>query len=223
MRSFGDVFEHYVRSNLLATQRVFEAAAAAGVRVVFASSSSIYGDAESYPTPEDASRARSRPYGITKLGCEHLARAYAQSFGLDVVVLRYFTVYGPRQRPDMAFARIVDALARGASFELYGDGLQSRSFTYVGDAVDATIAAMERGDRWRLQRRRRGRRRRCGTRSRPLERVSGRKLDLVERPPRPGDVKPHLRRHEQDRARPRLACGDVARRRLGGPVGMGLG
>src|SRR4030095_7428715 len=84
------------------------------------------------------------PYGITKVGCEHLAQAYARAFDLDVIVLRYFTVYGPRQRPDMAFARVVDALARGATFELYGDGLQSRAFTYVADAVGATVAAMER-------------------------------------------------------------------------------
>jgi UDP-glucuronate 4-epimerase len=144
VRSFGAVFEQYVRRNLLATQRVFEAAAAAGTRVVFASSSSIYGDAETYPTPEDTRPAPVSPYGITKLGCEHLARAYAQSFGLDVVVLRYFTVYGPRQRPDMAFARIADALAAGSTFELYGDPT-SRSFTFVADAVDATVRAMEKG------------------------------------------------------------------------------
>src|SRR5213076_971063 len=115
-----------------------------GVRVVFASSSSVYGEAERYPTPEDARPNPVSPYGITKLGCEQLASAYAKSFGLDVVVLRYFTVYGPRQRPDMALARVVDALARGSSFELYGDGFQSRSFTYVADGVEATMAAMER-------------------------------------------------------------------------------
>ena len=143
VRSSFQAFDNYVRRNLLATQRVFESAARSGVRVVFASSSSVYGDAESYPTSEDADAAPISPYGISKLGCEQLAYAYASSFGLDAVVLRYFTVYGPRQRPDMALARIVDALARGASFELYGDGLQSRSFTYVADVVAATLAAME--------------------------------------------------------------------------------
>src|SRR5436853_1713293 len=144
VRSFGTVFNDYVLRNLVATQRVFESAARSGVRVVFASSSSVYGEAERYPTPEDARPNPVSPYGITKLGCEQLAYAYAKSFGLDVVVLRYFTVYGPRQRPDMALARVVDALARGSSFELYGDGLQSRSFTYVADGIEATIAAMER-------------------------------------------------------------------------------
>jgi UDP-glucose 4-epimerase len=146
VRSFGDVFPTYVRRNLLASQRVFEACAQAGVRVVFASSSSIYGETETYPTPEDAEPRPISPYGITKLGCEHLARAYGSAFGLDAVVLRYFTVYGPRQRPDMFFRRVCDALRTGGSFEIFGSGEQSRSFTYVGDAVDATIAAMERAE-----------------------------------------------------------------------------
>jgi len=144
VRSFGGVFPLYVRRNVVATQRVLEAAAAAGVRVVLASSSSIYGEAEAYPTPEDATPAPISPYGITKLACEHLARAYAVGFGADAVVLRYFTVYGPRQRPDMFFRRVCDALLAGTTFEIYGSGEQSRSFTYVGDAVEATIAAMER-------------------------------------------------------------------------------
>jgi UDP-glucuronate 4-epimerase len=140
-RSFGAVFPDYLRRNVLATQRVFEAAVAAGVPVVWASSSSVYGDAERYPTPEDVTPRPKNPYGITKLCCEHLHDTYTRMFGLRAVALRYFTVYGPRQRPDMAFARVVAALARGEEFELYGDGSQSRSFTYVGDVVDATIRA----------------------------------------------------------------------------------
>jgi len=144
VRSFGEAFPLYVRRNVLATQRVFEACAAAGVRVVFASSSSVYGDAESYPTPEGAQPRPLSPYGVTKLACEHLAHAYAQSFSLDVVVLRYFTVYGPRQRPDMFFRRVCERLLDGGEFEIFGSGEQSRSFTYVGDVVDATCAAMER-------------------------------------------------------------------------------
>jgi UDP-glucuronate 4-epimerase len=142
VRSFGDVFPVYVRRNLLATQRVLEACAAAGVRVVLASSSSVYGEAERYPTPEDVEPRPISPYGITKLGCEHLARAYAVAFGLDAVVLRYFTVYGPRQRPDMFFRRVCEALLTGEAFEIYGSGGQSRSFTYVDDAVAATMLAM---------------------------------------------------------------------------------
>jgi UDP-glucuronate 4-epimerase len=139
VRSFGDVFPLYLRRNVLATQRVLEAASDAGVRVVFASSSSVYGDAETYPTPEDATPLPVSPYGVTKLACEHLLRAYA----LDAVVLRYFTVYGPRQRPDMFLRRACEALVADGAFEIYGTGGQSRSFTEVGDAVAATIAAME--------------------------------------------------------------------------------
>jgi UDP-glucuronate 4-epimerase len=131
--SFQDL-DTYLRRNVVATQRVLEATSA---RVVFASSSSIYGDAESYPTREDALPRPLSPYGITKLAGEHLARASLR----DVVVLRYFTVYGPRQRPDMAFARLIAAARDGEEFELYGDA--SRSFTFVDDAVDATIRAME--------------------------------------------------------------------------------
>ena len=189
VRSFGDVFEEYVRRNLLASRRVFEAAAGAGVRVVFASSSSIYGDAERYPTPEETEPRPISPYGITKLGCEHLAHAYARSFGLDAVVLRYFTFYGPRQRPDMALARIVDALARGSSFELYGDGLQSRSFTYVADGVEATMAAMERAPAGSVYNVGGGEEATMREAIATLERVSGRTLDLVESPSAAGDVR----------------------------------
>lgn len=139
VRSFGEAFPLYVRRNVLATQRVFEACSTAGVRCVFASSSSIYGDAETYPTPEDAVPRPVSPYGVTKLACEHLAYAY----GLDAVSLRYFTVYGPRQRPDMFFRRAVERLLDGGGFEVYGSGDQSRSFTYVGDVVRATRLAME--------------------------------------------------------------------------------
>ena len=140
-RSFTD-FAAYLRDNELASQRVFEAAAAAGVRVVFSSSSSVYGDAASYPTPETTPPAPRSPYGVTKLACEQLADVYREELGLDVVILRYFTVYGPRQRPDMFLARVVRALTEGGEIVVYGDGSQSRSFTYVADVVRATIEAM---------------------------------------------------------------------------------
>ena len=185
VRSFGDVFPTYLRRNVHASQRVFEAAARAGVRVVFASSSSVYGAAERYPTPEDAVPAPLSPYGISKLAAEQLATAYRIAFGLDVVVLRYFTVFGPRQRPDMAFTRIAFALAAGRPFELYGDGTQTRSWTYVTDVVHATIAAMDRGS---------------GTYNvggaveasmreaiAHLERLAGRSLELREYPAAAGD------------------------------------
>jgi len=185
VRSFGDVFPLYLRRNLLATQRVFAAAARDGVRVVFASSSSVYGAAERYPTPEQTPPRPLSPYGITKLACEHLADAYARAFGLECVVLRYFNAFGPRQRPDMAFTRIAFALADGTAFELYGDGDQSRGWTYVSDVVDATIAAMGRG---------RGTYNVGGAHEASLnetialfERIAGRTLDVRRGEPVPGD------------------------------------
>lgn len=143
--SWGDEFQIYLRDNFLATQRLFREAAVRGLRVVFASSSSIYGDAERYPTAEDVAPRPISPYGITKLGCEHLARSFGCEHGLDAVGLRYFTVFGPRQRPDMAFTKLVRATVSGDTFELLGDGSQSRDFTYVDDAVVATIGAMGLG------------------------------------------------------------------------------
>ncbi|HEX6724016.1 MAG TPA: NAD-dependent epimerase/dehydratase family protein [Gaiella sp.] len=143
--SFGPGFELYVARNVHASGRLFEAAARRGVRVVFASSSSVYGDAETYPTSEDVVPRPIAPYGVTKLCVEHLASAHGRTTGLDAVGLRYFTVYGPRQRPDMAFTPMLEALAAGTPFRLFGDGSVSRSFTYVADAVVGTIAAMTRG------------------------------------------------------------------------------
>jgi nucleoside-diphosphate-sugar epimerase len=182
--SFAD-FEVYVRRNIVAAQKVFAGAARAGVRVVFASSSSVYGDAETYPTPEDARPQPISPYGITKLTCEQLAHAYR----LDAVLLRYFTVYGPRQRPDMAFARLADDLARGTPFELYGDGLQSRSFTFVADAVAATIAAMARGTPGAAYNVGGGTEATMRDAIATLEEISGRTLNLIVRGAVAGDVR----------------------------------
>ncbi|MGI8411176.1 MAG: NAD-dependent epimerase/dehydratase family protein [Solirubrobacteraceae bacterium] len=143
--SWGRELEIYLRDNVFVSHRVFQAAAARSIRVVYASSSSIYGDAESYPTHEQIEPRPISPYGITKLACEHLARSFAKAEGLDAVGLRYFTVFGPGQRPDMAFTRLIATAIDAGTFELFGDGDQSRDFTYVSDAVAATIGSMERG------------------------------------------------------------------------------
>ena len=140
--SWGGAFDVYLRDNVLETQRLFEACGRAGVRVVYASSSSVYGEAERHPTSEDVVPRPVSPYGVTKLAGEHLASAYALGAGLDVVCLRYFSVYGPRQRPDMAFCRVVRSLLGGPPFPLIGGGRQVRDFTYVGDVVRACILAM---------------------------------------------------------------------------------
>ncbi|MGH3609943.1 MAG: NAD-dependent epimerase/dehydratase family protein [Pseudonocardiaceae bacterium] len=137
-------FPLYLHHNVQATQRVFSTAAEVGRRVVLASSSSVYGSTMSYPTAEPERTDPISPYGVTKLMCEKLAHAYSSEAGLDVVALRYFTVYGPRQRPDMAFSRIFDVLKRDGVFRIFGSGGQSRDVTYVLDAVRATIAAFER-------------------------------------------------------------------------------
>ena len=188
VKSFGSVFPVYVRQNVLASQRLFESSAQARVRTVFASSSSIYGDAASYPTTEDTVPRPLSPYGITKLACEHLAQAYRQEFGLDIVTLRYFTIYGPRQRPDMAFAHMVAALAENRSFELFGDGTQSRSFTYVDDAVEATIGAMERGSSGSTFNVGGGSEVSMLQAIEALGSIAGRRLEIVRSPRREGDA-----------------------------------
>jgi UDP-glucuronate 4-epimerase len=187
--SWGESFGLYLRRNVLATQRLFEAAAAADVRVVFASSSSVYGDAERYPTAEDVAPRPISPYGITKLACEQLAHAIGRGQGLDAVLLRYFTVYGPRQRPDMAFTAMLEALARGARFRLFGDGTAARSFTYVGDAVSATIAAMERGRNGEVYNVGGGDEATMNEAIALAERVAGRTLDVVRGAAATGDVR----------------------------------
>ncbi len=143
-QSWGDDLAPYLRHNLLATERLATAAAARGTRLVFSSSSSVYGSAKQYPTPENAATRPVSPYGVTKLACEHLLAAHSDQQALDAVVLRYFTVYGPRQRPDMAFSRLLGALHAGRTFRMFGNGEATRSFTYVTDVVAATIEAMEK-------------------------------------------------------------------------------
>src|SRR4051812_20094766 len=142
--SWADGFGDYDGHNVLATQRLLEAAKAAEVqRVVYASSSSVYGNAAAYPTTEDDLPRPHSPYGVTKLAAEHLCNLYASNWKLPTVSLRYFTVYGPRQRPDMATHRLLAATLSGTPFPLYGDGSAVRDFTYVDDAVAANLAAAE--------------------------------------------------------------------------------
>lgn len=140
--SWSDGFATYDACNVLATQRLLEAARTCGTeRFVYASSSSVYGNADRYPVTEaDLPRPHS-PYGVTKLAGEHLCGLYAANHGLSTVSLRYFTVYGPRQRPDMAFHRLIESALDQRPFPLYGDGSHVRDFTYVGDVVAANVAA----------------------------------------------------------------------------------
>ena len=140
--SWGRTFESYARNNVLATQVLLECAKDVGVEsFVCASSSSVYGDTDMLPMDEEAACRPYSPYGVTKLAGENLARLYARNFGMPAVVLRFFTVYGPRQRPDMAFHRFIRAVFEDRDIEVFGDGSQTRDFTFVGDIVDGILAA----------------------------------------------------------------------------------
>jgi UDP-glucose 4-epimerase len=140
--SWGSSFSHYVKDNIVATQRLLEAAKGRPIRrFVCASSSSIYGDAERLPTNEDVVPRPVSPYGATKLLAENLCHVYLKNYSVPVVILRYFTVYGPRQRPDMAFNIFIRKISKGVEVAVYGDGEQRRDFTFVGDAVAGTVLA----------------------------------------------------------------------------------
>jgi UDP-glucose 4-epimerase len=144
--SWGRDFTHYTAHNVVATQRLLEAALRVGrPRILYASSSSVYGDTDVLPLREDAPCRPVSPYGVTKLAGEHLARLYQKSFGLPTVSLRFFTVYGPRQRPDMAFHRFLRAARDGESIRVFGDGAQTRDFTFVADVVAAARTAAVSG------------------------------------------------------------------------------
>lgn len=142
-RSWGDEFQEYTQANVQATQRLLEWARTNPnlKKFVYASSSSVYGDAAAYPTHETDRPQPLSPYGVTKLAAEHLCTLYAKNFDVPTVSLRYFTVYGPGQRPDMAFTRFVKAAITNGRIEIYGDGKQMRDFTFVDDVVEANLRA----------------------------------------------------------------------------------
>jgi len=145
-KSWGKDFKVYTVNNIDATQILLEACVGRKIeRFVHASSSSVYGDRAALPMREDSLPQPVSPYGVTKLAAEHLGVLYHVNHGVPAVAMRYFTVYGPRQRPDMAFNRFIRAAIKDEAIALYGDGEQTRDFTFVTDAVAATIAAGERG------------------------------------------------------------------------------
>lgn len=143
--SWGTDFETYVTNNIVSTQYLLEHAAASSrlQRFVYASSSSVYGDISADHFSEECRTAPFSPYGVTKLAAEHLCAVYASNFGLPASALRFFTVFGPRQRPDMAFHRLISAALQGSEFPLYGDGTQQRDFTFVQDIIQALLLAAQ--------------------------------------------------------------------------------
>jgi UDP-glucose 4-epimerase len=188
--SWGRDFVLYTEHNVLATQRLLEAAMAAGVpRVVYASSSSVYGDAPALPLREDARCQPVSPYGVTKLAGEHLALLYERSYGLPTVSLRFFTAYGPRQRPDMAFHRFLKAALEGAPIRVFGDGEQTRDFTFVTDIVSAVRAAADSGHPGRVYNVGGGERVSVNAVLRTIEEVTRRPVAVVREPAQKGDMR----------------------------------
>ena len=188
--SWGHEFALYTEHNVLATQRLLEAAVEAGVpRLVYASSSSVYGDTRELPLREDARCRPVSPYGVTKLAAEHLGALYERNHGLPVVSLRYFTVYGPRQRPDMAFHRFLLAARDGQPVHVYGDGKQTRDFTYVDDAVTATRRAGDSGRPGCVYNIGGGQRVALEEVLRTVEQVAGRPLQILREEAQKGDMR----------------------------------
>lgn len=186
--SWGTTFESYTRHNINATQRLLEGLKTSKVkRLVYASSSSVYGETLDLPMRETSRPRPFSPYGVTKLAAEHLVELYRQNFGVSAVSLRYFTVYGPRQRPDMGFHKFIERLKRDEKIPLYGDGKQTRDFTFVDDVVEANLLALKDGVEGVYN---------IGGGSRvtledvlgTLARVANRKLDVERLGDQPGDV-----------------------------------
>jgi UDP-glucuronate 4-epimerase len=194
--SWGRDFADYVDHNILVTQRLLEAIKASDSvkKVVYASSSSVYGNM-SGPTDETRTTQPISPYGVTKLSGEQLCHLYAKNFGLPIVSLRYFTVFGPRQRPDMAFHKFIKAILEDQRLKIYGDGSQTRDFTFIDDAVAANLAALDApkpGEAFNI-----GGRDRVKLLDviRILEKHIGKKARFHHLPPQPGD--------------PRHTCADI--------------
>lgn len=189
--SWGKDFDVYVEDNIRATQRLLEAARGSTrlQRLVFASSSSVYGEARDLPLREESPTRPYSPYGVTKLAAEHLCALYHSNHGLPTVALRYFTVYGPRQRPDMGFHKFIRAALSDRPIVLYGDGEQTRDFTYVADAVEANwlaLAPRAVGEVFNV-----GGGSRCSVNQvlASLEEILGRPIRRDHRPTQPGDVR----------------------------------
>jgi nucleoside-diphosphate-sugar epimerase len=145
-KSWGREFTEYIGANILTTQRILEAIKESpSVTLIHSSSSSVYGETRELPMREEHDTVPLSPYGATKLSAEHLCELYRVNYGITYRALRYFTVYGPRQRPDMAFSRFITSALSGGRIEVYGDGTQTRDFTYVSDAVEANVEAMRYG------------------------------------------------------------------------------
>lgn len=188
--SWGPSFRDYVENNVMATQQLLEACKQSTVKkVVIASSSSVYGTATTKPLTESDPTKPESPYGVTKLAVEKLSLAYHLNFVIPVVLLRYFTVYGPRQRPDMAMRKFIDAIVSSKKIAVYGDGSQQRDFTYVDDACAGTINAAEKAEAGSILNIGSGRTVSLMDVIRTIEAVAGTSFDIAFEPHQKGDVK----------------------------------
>jgi nucleoside-diphosphate-sugar epimerase/GT2 family glycosyltransferase len=188
--SWGQHYQEYLTHNVLGTQRLLEALRGRDdCPFILASSSSVYGDAEQLPVTEEATPTPVSPYGATKLAAEDLVHLYVKSYGLRAVLLRYFTVYGPRQRPDMAIHKFVRAIQAGAPLTLFGDGRERRDFTYVGDVVRATAEVLAQGVAGGTYNVASGRTITLAELTASLEEALGRKAEVVYAPHQRGDVR----------------------------------
>lgn len=189
-KSWGRDFDVYVSNNISATQRLLEACAGRSLdRIVYASTSSVYGDEASIPMREDQRLQPVSPYGVSKLAAEHLGHLYHVNHGLPFVALRYFTVYGPRQRPDMGFHRFLTAAMDGRALTRFGDGEQTRDFTYVADAVTATAAAATNGVPGSVYNIGGGSRVTVNQVFEIISRLTGRPVTIDQQPPQKGDMR----------------------------------
>jgi UDP-glucose 4-epimerase len=189
-KSWGADFQSYTVNNVDVTQRLLEACVGRAIeRFVHASSSSVYGDRVTIPMREDALPQPVSPYGVTKMAAEQLGYLYFVNYRVPVVAMRYFTVYGPRQRPDMAFHRFIKASLAGEPIALYGDGEQTRDFTFVSDAVAATMAAATRGVNGRSYNIGGGSRVSMNEVIAIIERVAGRPLTIIREGTQKGDMR----------------------------------
>ncbi len=188
--SWGREFEIYTQNNVLATQKLLEASKKVKLKgFIYASSSSVYGDTNTLPTPEEVYLQPLSPYGVTKLAGEHLCYLYHKNFGIPTVALRYFTVYGPRQRPDMAFHRFLKAALLEEKIEIYGDGKQTRDFTYISDIIDVHLMVMNHlhpGEVFNIAG---GTQTSLKTALALISEITGHKIKIIYKPQQKGDVR----------------------------------
>jgi UDP-glucose 4-epimerase len=189
-KSWGRDFDVYTKNNIEATQRLLEALVGMPIqKYVYASSSSVYGDHVPLPMREDTYLQPLSPYGVSKLAAEHLGQLYWANHGVPAVSLRYFTVYGPRQRPDMGFHRFLTAVRDDKPITVYGDGEQTRDFTFVGDIVAANMAAAERGAPGSVYNIGGGSRVTLNHVLELIGRVTGKKVSIQREPEQKGDMR----------------------------------